>query len=251
MKLAEAKDVVLSNDKNASYELSDLHLEWDCIQEHGIPIKDEEGRQIAVKYPWVEAITAKYQAGWIVHYDRVQFLRRENYQKSSTLVNVNIKESGSSLRGILILFKNSTDQTKYACNRESFYNPGIEKVEVSINRAFNKLYASGMTPKDLLYEAKKIFQDSTNMTQGLFYNDNFCLWIDTISFTDPELHGDGLRLDSSRSCLNFSIHKANGGSGKYTMYIYLIVDVVLEFGEGSYQRIFYALNSCSKGEGDK
>ena len=30
LKLAEAKDIILSSDKNASYELSDLHLKW-CV----------------------------------------------------------------------------------------------------------------------------------------------------------------------------------------------------------------------------
>ena len=234
MKLAEAKDVVLSSDKNASYELSDLHLEWCGIADSTL----------------AHEIASQYQTGWGVHYDRVQFLRKENYQKSSTLINVNIRESVRSLRGVLILFKDSTDQTKYACNRESFYNPDIEKVEVSINGASNKLYASGMRPKDLWYEARKFFQGSTNMTQGSFYDDNFCLWVDTRSSSDLELHGNGLRLDGSNSGLNLSINKASGGSGQFTMFIYLIVDAVLEFEGGSYKRICYALDSCADGDGD-
>ena len=235
MKLAEAKDVVISSDKTASYELSDLKLEWCGVADSTL------AREIA----------SQYQTGWGVHYDRVQFLRKENYKKSSTLINVNIRESVRSLRGVLILFKNSTDQTKYACNRESFYNPDIEKLEVSINGASNKLYANGMTSKDLWYEARKFFQGSTNMTQGSFYDDNFCLWVDTRSSTDPELHGNGLRLDGSNSGLNLSINKAGGGSGDFTMYIYLIVDAVLEFGGGSYKRICYALDACMEGDGDQ
>ena len=84
-------------------------------------------------------------------------------------------QSLRSFRGVLIQFKDSTDQTKYSCNRESFYNPGIEKVEVSINGVYNKLYASGLTPKDFWYEARKFFQGITNMTQGSFYDNNFCV----------------------------------------------------------------------------
>jgi len=41
-----------------------------------------------------------------------------------------------------------------------------------------------------------------------------------------------------------SINKANGGSGQFTMYIYLIVDAVLEFGGGLYKRVCYALDDC-------
>ena len=235
MKLAEAKDVVLSSDKSASYEMSDLHLEWDGILDGTL----------------AQEIDSQYQAGWGAHYDRVQFLRKENYQKSSTLINVNIRESLRSLRGVMILFKDLGDQTKYACNRETFYNPGIEKVEVSINGASNKLYANGMTPKDIWYEARKLFQNSTNMTQGAFYDDNFCLWIDTRSSTDLVLHGNGLRLDGSNSGLNLTINKTGGGSGQFTMYIYLVIDAVLEFGGGSYKRICYALDSCVDGDGDQ
>ncbi|WP_143216294.1 hypothetical protein, partial [Acinetobacter baumannii] len=77
-----------------------------------------------------------------------------------------------SLRGVLILFKDLADQTKYATNRETFYNPEIELVQVSINGASNKLYCNGILPKDLWYEARKFFTGSTNMSQGSFYHDN-------------------------------------------------------------------------------
>ena len=235
MKLAEAKDVVLSSDKSASYEMSDLHLEWDGIQDSVM----------------AQEIADQYQTGWGVHYDRVQFLRKENYLKSLTLININIRESLRSLRGVMILFKDLGDQTKYACNRETFYNPGIEKVEVSINGASNKLYANGILSKDLWYEARKLFQGSTNMNQGAFYDDKFCLWIDTRSSTDMTLHGNGLRLDGSNSGLNLTINKTNGGSGEFTIFIYLVIDAVLEFGGGSYKRICYALDSCVDGDGDQ
>ena len=234
MRLAEAKDVVLSSDKSASYEMSDLHLEWDGIQDSTL----------------AQEIASQYQTGFGVHYDRVQFLRKENYQKSSTLINVNIRESVRSLRGVLILFKDSIDQTKYACNRETFYNPDIKKVEVNVNGASNKLYANGMLSKDLWHEARKFFQGSTNMSQGSYYDDNFALWVDTRSSRDLELHGNGLRLDGSNSGLTLSINKASDGSGQFTMYIYLVMDAVLEISQGSYKRICYALDSCSEGDGD-
>ena len=94
IKLAEAQDVVLSRDKNTSYELSGLHLKWCSIANSTL----------------AREIVSQYESGWGVHYDRVQFFRKENYQKSFTLINVNIRESVHSLRGVLILFKNSTDQ---------------------------------------------------------------------------------------------------------------------------------------------
>ena len=109
----------------------------------------------------------------------------------------------------------------------------------------------GLSRKDRPRALIHLSQGSTNMTQGSFYDDNFCLWVDTRSSSDPELHGNGLRLDGSNSGMSLSINKANGGSGQFTMYIYLIVDAVLEFGGGSYKRICYALDACSEGDGDQ
>ncbi|WP_215897482.1 hypothetical protein, partial [Acinetobacter baumannii] len=99
--------------------------------------------------------------------------------------------------------------------------------------------------------ARKFFPGSTNMSQGMFYDDKFCLWIDTRSSTDGELHGNGLRLDGSNSGLNLSINKKARGSGQFTMYIYLIIDAIMEFEQGSYKRICYALDGCERGDGNE
>ena len=227
--LAEAKDVVISSDTSASYSISDIHLEFDGIKDAKL------AGEISNMY-----------SSFGVHYDRVQFLRKENYQKSSTLINVNIRESVRSLRGVLILFKDQADQTSFASNREDFYNPGIEKIEVSINGDSNKLYPNGILPKDLWSEASKFF--STNNSQGDFLNDKFCLWLDTRSSTDLSVHGNGLRLDGSNSGLNLAINKSNGGTGQFTMYIFLVIDAVLEFENNMFKRVCYAIDSCEAGD---
>ncbi|WP_171480035.1 hypothetical protein, partial [Acinetobacter baumannii] len=59
-RLAEAKDVVISSDTSASYEISDLHLEWDGINDASL----------------AQEVASQYQSGFGVHYDRVQFLRK-------------------------------------------------------------------------------------------------------------------------------------------------------------------------------
>ena len=236
IKLAEAKDIVLSTDTSATYEISDLHLEWDGIQDESL----------------AREISNTYTSGLGVYYDRIQFLRKENYAKNTTLINTCIKESVRSLRGVLILFKDSSDQVKYACNRETFYNPGIERINISINGAANKLYANGIIPKDLWYEARKFFQGSTNMSQGAFYNDKFCLWVDLRSSSDMKLHGNGLKLDTSNSGVQLAINKKDDGSGTFSMYIYLVIDAFMEFQDNSYKRICYALtDNCEYGDGDQ
>ena len=233
LKLAEAKNVILSSDGDATYQINDVHLEWDGILD--IFLANE--------------LKMQYQSGLNVMYDRVQFLRKESHSKSSGLININIRESLRSLRGVMILFKDADHQKKYACKREVFYNPGIEKIEVSINGKSNQLYTNGLLPKDLWYEARKYFQGSTNMTQGDFYHDKFCVWLDTRSTTDNTVHGNGLRLDGSNSGMHIAINKATE-SGSFTMYIFLVIDAVIDFSDGSYKRICYALDSCPEGDGD-
>ena len=226
---------MLSSDKNASYEISELTLEWDAIG----------------YTPLAESIGNRYQTGYGVHYNRIHKLTSENYSKSKTLINVPIKESIRSLRGVLILFKDHDDESAAACNRETFYNPQIKKVEISINGSSNQLYANGLYPRDLWVEARKFFQGSTNMSQPEFYHDKFALWIDTRSSIDMSLHGNGLVLDGSNTGLNLAIHKTSKPQGNFSMHVYLVIDGVIEFKDGKFERICYALGSCLDGDGNQ
>ena len=58
LKLADAKDVVISSDKSASYDVSDVYLEWDAIRDK------ELGREISMLY----------SSGMGIYYDRIHFL---------------------------------------------------------------------------------------------------------------------------------------------------------------------------------
>lgn len=229
LKLSNAGEVVISTDKAASYELFEIHLEWDAIQDHDL----------------ADEIEYAYQSGVGVYYDRAHFYAKV-VEKSSPLINIEIKESVRSLRGVLLLFKDiDADQKQYAMNRETFYNPKIESVTIDLNGDSNMRYASGMLTKDIWSEARKYFQGSTGMSQEAFYNDKFALWIDLRSSTDPELHGNGLLMDNSKGNLTLNIHKKAEGTGKIRVYTYLIMDAVLELGgnEGAprYQKLTYAL----------
>ena len=58
-------------------------------------------------------------------------LRKESKNKSDTLINVNIRESVQSLRGVLILFKDVGEHHEKVRSgkREKWYNPKIEDGE--------------------------------------------------------------------------------------------------------------------------
>ena len=232
LKLADAKDVVISTDTSASYDISNVYLEWDAIQSPTL------GREISAMYS---------EMG--IYYDRIHFLRKESKNKSDTMININVRESLSSLRGVLVMFKDvANHQKKYAMTREKWYNPKIEEVKIAINSSANQLYANGLLPKDLYYEATKFFGEG--VSQGDFYNDKFCLWIDTRSSTDPALHGNGMVLDGSNTGIDIAIQKTAEAAGPLVMYIFLVIDAVMEFQNASYSKVCYALNSCPTGDGD-
>ena len=182
-------------------------------------------------------------------YDRIQFLKKESHPKSAGLLNINIRESLRSLRGIMLLFKDVGDQKALSCKREVFYNPGVEKIKVSINGKSNQLYSNGLLPKDLWIEARKFFSGSTNMSQGEFYNDKFCVWLDTRSSNDNDVHGNGMRLDGANSGVSIAITKStNSQDGNFLMYIFLVIDAFIEFGGNSFKRVCYAVDSCPEGD---
>lgn len=233
--LAEAKDVVLSSDKGASYKLSNIQLEWDAIQDASL----------------ASEVASMYSAGLGVHYDRVQLLRTEHFSKKQSLINVPIKESLASLRGVMILFKEEDDEAKYACKREKFYNPHMENIDVTVGSKSNMLYTNGMKPKDLWHEVKKYFQGTTRMTQGEFFSNSFCLWIDLRSSTDNALHGNGLRMDPDVTGLNLAIKRTTSDAGNVVMRIFLVIDAFLEFENSQFKRNAYALvSNPTVGDGD-
>ena len=65
--------------------------------------------------------------------------KKNHKNKSDTLCNINLNVLAWSMNGILMLFE-GPDRT----NTERYYNPKIEKVEVTIEGVPNQLYGQGM-----------------------------------------------------------------------------------------------------------
>ena len=114
------------DDSDASYSIGGISLEFDVVTQ------PELARMVRNQYTGQIAIL----------YDRVLRHRKIKKDKSDTLWNINLNVPARSMKGILMLFEDSP--SAFARTTESFYNPKIEKVEVTIEGIPNQLYSQGM-----------------------------------------------------------------------------------------------------------
>ena len=107
-------------------------------------------------------------------------------------------------------------------------------------------YANAMKPINFWSEIRKYFHGVTSMNQEKYFDDRFALWVDLRSSIDPKLHGNGLELDNNKGNLSLTIHKKAEEAGELRVFVFVIMDAVLEIGsegneESRYQKIYYEL----------
>ena len=131
-----------TGDADASYDIENISLEYDIVT---LP---ELARMIANQYNGRLAIL----------YDRILRHRKKSRDKSDTLWNINLNVPARSMKGVLMLFEDVTAQQPFTRNTESFYNPKITKVEVTIEGIPNQLFSQGMRAYQMWDEARKFLQ---------------------------------------------------------------------------------------------
>ena len=108
---------------SATYTIKNICLEFDMVSD----------TQLA------QEIRQQYSGRTTILYDRILRHRKITKNKSETLWNINLNVPARSMKGILMLFEDpDRDST------ETYYNPKIEKVEVTIEGVPNQLYSQGM-----------------------------------------------------------------------------------------------------------
>ena len=125
------KDETVAADKaiaDASYDIENISLEFEIVT---LP---KLARMIANQYNGRPAIL----------YDRILRHRKISRHKSDTLWNINFNVPARSMKGVLMLFEDVAAKQPFARNTESFYNPKITKVEVTIEGIPNQLFSQGM-----------------------------------------------------------------------------------------------------------
>ena len=107
-------NVIVSCDTDASYTITDIHLEFETITSPEL----------------ATMIRNQYKGRFTVLYDRIVRHAKHSLNKSDTIWNISMAPQAKSMKGILILFIDPADGgAPYARDTEKFYNPKITKFQ--------------------------------------------------------------------------------------------------------------------------
>ena len=195
--------------KDYNYEIKNIHMEYETV----------------TSKLYADIIREAYQVGTTILCTNVVLFREEYIKKADTIFNVNINVPRSSLKGILMLFRE--DLTPATHDSELFYNPMIKEIKITVEGLPNLVYSQDYKAQQQYSEICRYFKKSNPyVTLANFYADNkFGLFIDFRSNADDQLHGSGLKIVNSKDGIQLQITKSNtGASGNIMAFTYLISD---------------------------
>ena len=211
--LAPASQVVNGSDvSKLGYKLENIQLEYEVIRS---------------KFLADEAMST-YTSGKEFAYDIVMRERVVPISRGSdTRINLRVNPQRRSLKGILLLFINP--YAPGARDSESYFNPDITKVKVTVNGSPDRVYNKGISGTDMWKEITRYFNPHSrgwpNMTLSKYLTANkFGLWIDLRSMADTALHGNGQRLVNTQDGVQLEIERKASGSGNTNCHIFTISD---------------------------
>ena len=221
--LAAAHEVVRgSHGTKLVYKLENIQLEYEVIRSKTL----------------ADEATSTYASGKEFAYD---LLMREKVvpinRGSDTHLNLRVNPQRRSLKGIRLLFINP--YAAGARDTESYFNPAITKVKLTVNGVPNRVYNEGISGSDMWQELTRHFSPQghthkrgqppaggrPNMTLAKYLTANkFGLWIDLRPMADTTMHGNGQQLVNTQDGVQLEIDRKASGSGTTNCYIFTISD---------------------------
>ena len=181
-------------------------------------------------------------------YDRILRHRQISVNKSDTMWNSSFNTPRKSLKGILVQFE---EEKSYTRDTSNFYNPGIQKVSVTVEGKPDQLYAQGMRSFEQYDEARKYFAEGRlanevqaqlqlyDVSLGEYLVNKYALWLDFRMIDENELHGTGRKIENASEGITLQIEKKVESAGALNAYIYLIMDAQLNIQSGAYVSTIY------------
>ena len=222
--LAPANEVVRGSEPTKlGYKLENIQLEYEVIRSKTL----------------ADEATSTYNSGKEFAYDLVMHERMVPIVRGSdTRINLRVNPQRRSLKGILLLFINP--YAGGARDTESYFNPDITKVKVTVNGVPNRVYNEGISGSDMWNELTRYFnprghtrargehkptggRPNMNLTKYLAGN-KFGLWVDLRSMADTTLHGNGQRLVNTQDGVQLEIERKASASGNTHCHVFTISD---------------------------
>ena len=237
--LAPAHQVVRGSDgSKLGYKLENLQLEYEVIRSKTL----------------ADEAMSTYNSGKEFAYDLVMHERVVPIVRDKdTRINLRVNPQRRSLKGILLLFINP--YAAGARDTESYFNPDINKVKVTVNGVPNRVYNEGISGSDMWNELTRYFNprghirargsntptgSRPNMTLAKYLTANkFGLWIDLRSMADTTLHGNGQRLVNTQDGVQLEIERTALGSGTTNCYVFTISDSQMNIMERQLESVQY------------
>ena len=201
-----------SDPARLKYKLKNVQLEYEMIRSKTL----------------ADEAHSEYSSGKEFAYDHIQRDEVVTFAKGTdTRLNLRVNPQRRSLKGILLLFVEPyVAGTRQA---ETYLNPDLTKVSVTVNGSPNRLYNNGLEGIDVWEEVKRFFLKAENKTQHMnatkFYTeDKFGLMIDLRSMADHSMHGSGTRLVNTKDGVQLELERNASGSGYVRCHIYVISD---------------------------
>ena len=185
---ADYSDVIKAMDTDTTYMISNISLEFNTVMNASL----------------ASQIRTEYMKSSIL-YDQVLRACIIPLNNSDTSFSVDINGPSKSLKGVLLIFTKERSATKSNRDTEEFFNPKITKVEVTVERVPNELYAQNMEYRHQYDEIVKHFEEGRlkeagaiqkdlqlhNINKASYYTDKYALWLDFRTIDDNRLHGSG------------------------------------------------------------
>ena len=221
----------------SSYTVENISLEFDMVT------NAELARMIRNQYSGRLAIL----------YERVLRHRKIVRDKQNSLWNVNLNVPACSMKGILLLFEDPA--AAFQRDTEAFYNPKIEKVEVTIEGVPKQLYSQGLRSYQQWDEARKLHASGSkrhsmvamaakdlalaDVSLSEYLTSKYSLWLDLRSTDDDQLHGTGRRVENASEGVTIQITKTAEAAGVLNIYLYVIMDAQLNIEDGRFVSALY------------
>ena len=233
---ADYSDVIKSTDTDATYTISNISLEFNTI----------------INASLASQIITEYMKSSIL-YDRILRAHIIPLNKSDTSFSVDINSPSKSLKGVLLIFTQERSATKFLRDTEEFYNLKITKVEVTVERVPNELYAQNMEYRHQYNEIVKHFAEGRlkeagaiqkdlqlhNVNIASYYTDKYALWLDFRTIDDNRLHGSGRRLENTSEGIYLQITKKAESAGKLSCYLYIFQDAQINISDTQFLNVVY------------
>ena len=225
--------VIKSTDNNASYVIGGISLEYEMVT----------NKELA------RMIRNQYQSQTAVYYERVLRHRQMTLNKKDTIWNINLNTPARSMKGILFIFVDPSDNgggADFKRDTEKYYNPKIKKTTITVEGKPNQLYAHGLYRYQHWDEINKYFGDAvtehgihvakalnlSNVKLHDFLTTKYALWLDLRSTDDNSLHGSGRRVENGSEGITIQLERAAETPGELICYLYVISDAQLNIDNG-------------------